>query len=81
MALLHQEHWSHHPKQVAIRGEKEWLICCPSNSTVSEDAGIEPKTVAISALAVRRSNHSARSLTLRLDLIDGACANVFYVLP
>jgi hypothetical protein len=28
---------------------------------VSEDAGIEPRTVAITALAVRRSSHSARS--------------------
>jgi hypothetical protein len=27
----------------------------------SEDAGIEPRTVATSAMAVRRSNHSARS--------------------
>ncbi len=34
----------------------------PPDSTVSEDAGIEPKTVATMALAVRRSNHSARSL-------------------
>jgi hypothetical protein len=32
----------------------------PQDSTVSEDAGIEPRTVATSALAVRRSNpHSA----------------------
>jgi hypothetical protein len=37
------------------------FICCPSDSTVSEDAGIEPRIVATSALAVRRSNHSARS--------------------
>ncbi len=36
-------------------------ICRPKNSTVSEDAGIEPKTVATTALAVRRSNHLARS--------------------
>jgi len=28
---------------------------------VSEDAGIEPRTVATTALAIRRSNHSARS--------------------
>ncbi len=28
---------------------------------MSEDAGIEPRTVAITALAVRRSSHSARS--------------------
>ncbi len=34
-----------------------------SDSTVSEDADIEPRTVATSALAVRRSNHA------RLDLI------------
>jgi hypothetical protein len=40
------------------------LVCRPSDSTVSEDAGIEPRTVATMAtmaLAVRRSNHSARS--------------------
>ncbi len=34
-----------------------WFICCPSDSAVSEDAGMEPRTVATSALAVRRSNH------------------------
>jgi hypothetical protein len=33
---------------------------CP-DSIVSEDAGIEPRTVATTALAVRRSNHSDRS--------------------
>jgi hypothetical protein len=37
------------------------FVCRPSDSTVSEDAGIETRTVATSALAVRRSNHSARS--------------------
>jgi hypothetical protein len=37
------------------------FICRPSDSTVSEDAAIEPRTVATTALAVRRSNHSARS--------------------
>jgi hypothetical protein len=37
------------------------FICRPSDSTLSEDAGIEPKTVATSALAARRSNHPARS--------------------
>jgi hypothetical protein len=37
------------------------FICRPSDSTVSEDAGIEPRTVATTALAVRRSNHSALS--------------------
>ncbi len=37
------------------------FICRPSDYTVSEDAGIEPRTVAITALAFRRSCHSARS--------------------
>jgi hypothetical protein len=37
------------------------FICRPTDSTVSEDAGIEPRPVATRALAVRRSNHSARS--------------------
>ena len=38
------------------------FICRPSDSTVSEDAGIEPRAVATTALAVGRSNynHSAR---------------------
>jgi hypothetical protein len=45
-------------------------ICRPSDSTVWKDAGIEPRTVATTALAVRRSNHSARSHPpTRLDLI------------
>ncbi len=33
------------------------FICRPSDSTVPTDAGIEPRTVATWALAVRRSNH------------------------
>jgi hypothetical protein len=37
------------------------FICRPSDSTVSEDAGIESRTVATTALTVRRSNHSAES--------------------
>ncbi len=37
------------------------FICRPSDSTVPTDAGIEPRTVATGALAIRRSNHSARS--------------------
>jgi hypothetical protein len=39
------------------------LLCLPPlrYSTVLEDAGIEPRTVATLALAVRHSNHSARS--------------------
>jgi hypothetical protein len=40
---------------------KHCFICRPSDSTVSEDAGIEPRIVATSALAVRHSNHYARS--------------------
>jgi hypothetical protein len=39
---------------------QHYFICRPSDSTVSEDAGIEPRTVAASALAVRHSNQSAR---------------------
>ncbi len=37
------------------------FICRPSDSTVSEDVGIDTRKVAITTLAVRRSNHSARS--------------------
>jgi hypothetical protein len=33
------------------------FICRPLDSTVSTDAGIELRTVATGALAVRRSNH------------------------
>jgi hypothetical protein len=33
------------------------FICRPSDSIVPTDAGIEPRTVATGALAVRRSNH------------------------
>ncbi len=37
------------------------FICRPSDSTVSEDAWIEPRAAVTTALAVRRSNRSARS--------------------
>ncbi len=40
---------------------QQCFICRPSDSTVSEDAGIESRPVATTALAVRRFNHSARS--------------------
>jgi hypothetical protein len=40
---------------------KHCFICFPSDFTVSEDARIEPKTVVALELAVRRSNHLARS--------------------
>jgi hypothetical protein len=33
------------------------FICRPSDSTVPEDAGIEPTTLATSALTFRRSNY------------------------
>jgi hypothetical protein len=33
----------------------------PSDSIVSEDAGTKARTVATLALAIKRSNHSARS--------------------
>ena len=37
------------------------FICRPSDYTMSEDVGIEPRTVATLALTTIRSNHSARS--------------------
>ena len=40
---------------------QQGFICRPSDSTVPQDAGIEPRTVATTALAVRSSNHSAKS--------------------
>jgi len=43
---------------------QHWFICRLSDSTVLEDAGIEPRKVATSTLAVRRYNHSARSRTI-----------------
>jgi hypothetical protein len=39
------------------------FICRPSDSTVSEDAGIEPRTVATLVL------NATHSITTRLDLI------------
>jgi hypothetical protein len=59
------------------------FICRPSDSTVSEDAGIEPRTVATSAMAVRRSSHSATShprlgyisSTTRLHLIHDSATS------
>jgi hypothetical protein len=36
------------------------FICHPSDSTVSEDAGIEPRKVGTLALAFRPSNHLAK---------------------
>jgi hypothetical protein len=48
------------------------LICRPSDSTVSKDAWIKPRTFATSALAIRCSNHSARSNPHELDLYHSA---------
>ncbi len=51
------------------------VICRPSDSGMSEDAGIDPRTAATLALTIRCSNHSARSHQkrsynpTRLDLI------------
>ncbi len=46
------------------------FICCRSlDSIVPEDAGIEPTAVATLALTARRSNLSARSHPLSVDLI------------
>ncbi len=42
---------------------QNYFICRPSDSAVSEDAGIEPRIIASLALTARRSNHSARSHT------------------
>ncbi len=44
---------------------KHCFICRPSDSTVSEDAGIEPRAVGITALTVRRLD----LIHTRLDLI------------
>jgi hypothetical protein len=41
-----------------------------SDYTVSEDAGIEPRTVATLALTARRSNHFARSYLMFLYCIQ-----------
>jgi hypothetical protein len=43
------------------------FICRPSDFTVSEEAGIEPRTVATLALKARRSNHPAKSHTHRTE--------------
>ncbi len=38
---------------------QHYIICRPSDSSVLDDAGIEPRTVSTLALPVRCSNHSA----------------------
>ncbi len=44
-----------------MREELVSLLTRQSDSPVSMDAGIEPNTVATLALAIKHSNHSARS--------------------
>jgi hypothetical protein len=51
------------------------FFCRPSDSTVSEDAGIEPRTVATLALAVRRSSHSATSHPLYHYIVWPVCGH------
>ncbi len=62
--------------RLASLTEKNWIfmyfiqhcfICHLSDFTMSEDAGIEPKTVATLALAVRRSNHSLLASSFSFD--------------
>ncbi len=50
------------------------LSAAPSDSTVSEDAGIEPRTGLTSALAVRRSYQWARSHPQADNLTGYTCA-------
>jgi hypothetical protein len=65
------------------------FICRLSDLTVSEDAGIEPRTVATLALAVRdlSYNHSARSRTFAVkaktlpQLFDCVLKNALKKLP
>ncbi len=45
-----------------------YFICHPSDFTVPEDAGIEPRTVATMALMAVR--HSVRSNPLKVNLND-----------
>ncbi len=45
------------------------FICGPSDSTMSEDAGIEPRTVATLALRARRSNYLGQPYA-KVDLIS-----------
>jgi hypothetical protein len=60
--------------------------CRPSDSTVPEDAEIEPSTVATTALANRRSNHSATSHPLsatshpKLGYISFTLGDISYTL-
>ena len=50
-------------------------------NTVSEDAGIEPRTVATLALAVRRSNHSARIICAGVPVYFAQCCGSGMFIP
>ncbi len=66
-------------EKTRIRFIQRHFICRPSNSSVSEDVAIEPRTVATSALAFRRSNRSARYHSqARLDLIHITRLDLIY---
>jgi hypothetical protein len=55
------------------------FICRPSDSTVSRDAGIKPRTVATSALTIRRSK-GKRDMAMR-RIFWGFCRNWFLIDP
>jgi hypothetical protein len=69
--------WFHKTIQIFLRMyfSQHCFICRPSDYTVSEGTGIEPKTVATSALTARRSNHSARSQSHQHLINLVTCAN------
>jgi hypothetical protein len=57
------------------------FICRPTDSTASEDARIEPGTVAtFLALAVRRTYHSATSLPQLNGLSGSGCTRILSIL-
>jgi hypothetical protein len=45
------------------------FICRLSDSTMAEDFGIEPRTVATTALAVRRTNHTDSQSARNTDMM------------
>jgi hypothetical protein len=60
---------------------KELFICLLSDSTVSEDARIEPRTVATMAVTAKRSNQSARSHLLFEATYVYCLAQIFFSVP
>jgi hypothetical protein len=54
------------------------FVCRPSDSTVAEDAGIEPRAVATAALAVRRSNRAPNGQERDVISPDSKYFLVFY---